>query len=480
VNSATNSAATLAIPMLLAIGGVVALRYGLWPHRRGTTRYCGPCGYNLTGHDAAADPQRCPECGADLRRATVIGERSVRWWLVGAGALLVLFGLAALGVSAAGIALNIDWYQHKPTGLVFADAQSDSIERASKAMWECVRRLQAGQLSAERIQALVWLCLAEQNRAQFRAPVGRAALAVLEYVRARHWLTPADLDRYFRQMVVVSLAAPQRAVPGGTVRCELVMEGRAPEGLAIEYKARWPGPPRAVPDCYDGGVPYGGSCVVQPFHVRAATAGDLLLALEVELRVCNAHPGSGRAHLRQTAPCSPYRLFAERLTGVVEVVEAPREAVGTLITTPDADDAVLNAVSLSLWPQGFAGHGRSLTVAVCVAEGPAPNLLADVLLVSKSGCDYLGSIVWRSSQSQRDCEYFQVSPGELCEGTATVVVRSATRLSVPGDPPESLWDGELWFEDVPISASGEETVRSRGRVRRGSELPAECALLGDG
>jgi len=47
--------------IVVGIVGLILLRVGFFPKRRGDTPYCRKCGYNQTGAPSAT----CPECGAD-------------------------------------------------------------------------------------------------------------------------------------------------------------------------------------------------------------------------------------------------------------------------------------------------------------------------------------------------------------------------------------------------------------------------------
>jgi hypothetical protein len=73
-----------------ALLGVILIKWGWWPNRRGSEPSCRKCGYLLIGIDS----QRCPECGTAFSPATVArGLRPTRRGLGWTGLLLVLVGV---------------------------------------------------------------------------------------------------------------------------------------------------------------------------------------------------------------------------------------------------------------------------------------------------------------------------------------------------------------------------------------------------
>lgn len=153
---------TFVFVVVPGIAGIVALRRGLWPRRRGSTPYCAGCGYNLT----MLTSDRCPECGADTTPAGAIvtGERRRRLGLIllGVGCLLVAVSPVVNSL------LGVDWYQYKPTIWVLKDLESSNGTLSQKAWDEIERRLKRYGLSASQRSTLVDLGLTEQIAATSR------------------------------------------------------------------------------------------------------------------------------------------------------------------------------------------------------------------------------------------------------------------------------------------------------------------------
>lgn len=135
----------------------------------GEEPFCSKCGYSLQ----ALSSERCPECGADVGRASgVVSGRRVRSrGPLGTGALLSISAAVCLGGSGWKWARSFDWYTLKPTGYVLDDLAATSSPNRLRALREMQRRTRSGASLAPRHHArMVDLALAEQ--ATVAPPVG--------------------------------------------------------------------------------------------------------------------------------------------------------------------------------------------------------------------------------------------------------------------------------------------------------------------
>src|SRR3954467_15062397 len=133
-NSGPVTLISIVVPLVLLLFGLVLMKVGFWPRRRGTTPHCRGCGYVLVGNQSGT----CPECGREWTDATVIrGERHRNKGIGFAGLCMLLLALAIGGGSQF---TNIDWYHYLPESWIVKDAASSNPATASRAWDELVRR----------------------------------------------------------------------------------------------------------------------------------------------------------------------------------------------------------------------------------------------------------------------------------------------------------------------------------------------------
>jgi len=128
------------IGLVALIAGLIILKIGLWPRRRGDTPHCRKCGYNLT----ALTSERCPECGTEVSpKTTVQGERRRSTGKTILGTALLVIALTWLASPLAGI----NTWRFYPTFAVIPYLQSSNYTTAQAAWDEIERRMAAGKLS---------------------------------------------------------------------------------------------------------------------------------------------------------------------------------------------------------------------------------------------------------------------------------------------------------------------------------------------
>ena len=137
---------------------------------------CRECGFDLFGLPAGVE--KCSECGEDLTKpkAIRIGNRRRRPGLIWTGGFVFLIGFAFTGLIGVAVLQNVNWIEHAPTWYVIRDSQSSVPADRDPALKELLRRLNAGELSDERIKEIVAKQLVWQNDANTPWAVERGDL----------------------------------------------------------------------------------------------------------------------------------------------------------------------------------------------------------------------------------------------------------------------------------------------------------------
>jgi len=230
----------LALCILAPIGllGLLLMKMGFWPRRRGQTPHCRRCGYTLVGNKSGS----CPECGNSLSVATVVhGERRRRLSIAWTGLALLLLTLAAGGGIWGWRLPEETWYHIWPSVWLAKDVSSADFERAAKAWTELWRRRTEGQLDQDIEAKLTEIALVEQGKAE----AGALSSTLIEYLGQRaadKKLTAQQLDRFFMQGLNPRIQVRPVARAGDPLPVEISISGRGPAtnwSIPPELKARW-------------------------------------------------------------------------------------------------------------------------------------------------------------------------------------------------------------------------------------------------
>jgi hypothetical protein len=189
--------------LILAGSGIVLIKAGLWPRRRGTEHRCRKCSYVVDNISS----ERCPECGNLLHgRGTAKGHRYRRPLHSAAGVLLlVLF----LGWGARQIYQSVNWYQHKPARWVVKDLAAGDAATQDRAWSELMRRRGQGQLSKGGEERFTDALLADRQLWTVTPSRARTLIFGSRYEQSFQilWdqleagkLTPAQADHFFRNL----------------------------------------------------------------------------------------------------------------------------------------------------------------------------------------------------------------------------------------------------------------------------------------
>ena len=231
----------------IAVTGAYLAVRGLRVRRRGDTPHCARCDYVLTGLASRGAPPppaagagtssstttkttdwpRCPECGATLDPSNVVrGERHRRPRTAALGVALLLLALLPLGAMVASQWRGIDWYKFRPAGWLIDDVEQRGMARA---LGELERRQRAGSLGASHRDRLIELALAEQGK----PTVGPLTSELIDFAGAcmdAGQMTDAQRERFFRQMVRLTLRVRPQVAVGDHVPYRVEYTSRGPTG----------------------------------------------------------------------------------------------------------------------------------------------------------------------------------------------------------------------------------------------------------
>jgi len=137
----------------LTLAGVAAIVFGCRGRRIDDHPLCRRCRYDLSG--IGENPERCPECGRDLRSASRgirTGNRRRRRWAIASGIALILLAVGVGATLWTAEANRFNWYPYKPFWLLTRGVTSADADTASASREEVMRRLREGHLSRDQIQ----------------------------------------------------------------------------------------------------------------------------------------------------------------------------------------------------------------------------------------------------------------------------------------------------------------------------------------
>lgn len=420
---------------IFAAVGMGLLWIGIWPRRRGAEPRCRGCGYNLTGIES----ERCPECGRVLgANAIVHGTRRRRPWRIGIGVLLLLL---AGGATVPNL-VQIDWYAHKPAGWVLSDLNNPAT--FDRAWRELQRRYGAGKLRDRHVRKLVAFALAEQGQ-PWGAGIRSSVVDVLGTCHRAGDLTAAEEQQFLSQATCQKLEVRSPVVVGDAIPLYVWHDTRLPGAdywvqmaTRENYVDGTPQGARNRGSSYAAGLGGGGG---SGGRLDPRPAGRHLLRVDVLLRVYRGPLGDENAAtllLETTQPLeAPFEVLAEEPPDLLVPIRAPEMQVQL--------EQLLSVAKVECFSSGVGVEIHANAVPVSIAF--------DIYVRHAGGEQYIASIAeaassgghgWHTGGPQLD----------VCADaptTCTVVLRSSARAAKTSIDVFKYWEGELVFEDVPVT-----------------------------
>ena len=199
----------------LTLLGLVMLASAAFARRRGDTRFCRKCGYDLTGNTSG----RCSECGSDLaaRNAVVIGTRHRRRARVIVGLVLLLAGGLPTAYEGRRWLRSFDSYTVFPTAWLMRALASPGTLDTQRAAGELNRRIQRESLSERQASRLIDFWLDVYLHVRFCYVKNGSALDELATLYNHYDFSLAQKKRLFEDMDEWSLEIRPRVARGDAI-----------------------------------------------------------------------------------------------------------------------------------------------------------------------------------------------------------------------------------------------------------------------
>ena len=449
---------------LLTLAGLWVMLRGLCPRRTGTTPHCRKCGYNLTGLDSDSADARCPECGSETSapRAVLLGERGRRWRRVLIGALLLLIGTGSLGVLAVGAARGVDWYKFKPTALVLRDIHSADAMLAGRALAEMRRRFIAGEVAPEYTSELADVCLQVHGRPAQTAGVKQAAMQLLDDMYTANLMTEEQTGQFFSQMLEVEALVRPLVVQGDPCHIGVRVAMCGPMGRYGEYAAiegiRVDGAESDTDSHRRHSTSYSGAAgdsetVLSRYLDGALAPGKHEVTLDVRVQIgrdlgVGSEPPSTVLHEETHIVEASLEVLRERPPDLISLKHAPAldEALAAGVwvhgvSVEEEEDAT----------EGFRWRASPHASGMVYATEPVPiGVACDVFAEIEGQRVGLGRLTASPSSSCPSLCHFWIPLDPPFPDQVTIILRSSEAAALETPDLYEIWDGELWFENVPV------------------------------
>lgn len=435
--------------LITAVGvfviGAIFLRRGIWPRRVGDTPYCGRCNYNLT----AMERERCPECGCDISPETIVrGQRRRRPGFIVAGAACMLPLLFVAGLSIA----KVDWYRYKPTGWVIADLNTTNTVDWQRSWNELDRRIIRRELSREHESRLIDLCLVEQSK---QGPTSGRMENCVDYLGdtyLRDMMSEEQAKTFFDQIVQIELQVRERVIAGDDVPYLIIEHSRCPSPpwlVNINNGRPWIDDQRVRP------VRLSNEDGIQLSGVGASgySSGKLTQPLEPGAHTLKVRPLMAvRTESTHSAADTIHHEREFSLESAFEVLATEPLDYITMVNDPDLHDQLLDCFE----PRNFrVNYSPVHRVLGEIAATVMPiNVAFDVIARVRGDELVIGTIVSNKGEKPPMWHlrpFWRVDNPPI--DSFDLILRSNEELVRNSVDMYEAWEGELVYEDVPVSSN---------------------------
>ena len=443
---------------ILLVAGLLLLKTGLWPRRRGETPHCPVCDYNLTGLTG----ERCPECGTAVAPSDfVFGERHRRPVRAIIGILLLLMD-GGLGVAAVS---GVDWYPLVPVSLLIRQIDSEDAGTVGKAWAELNRRIKTGRLSAKQHTKLIDFALNEQIAAT-RGSLHSTMLDYLGDCCLKGLMSLEQQECFTKQFLVPTLKARSTVALGDDLPYKVNCELHSPStgiwfklGLCKDIRVDG----KSVPQGERADFYHSGDGRIHPVSLVSTleataytTPGKHTLTITPEIIMLAGsiqNPQAGMMLSTRRVPLeASFEVLAAESPNYIRAIENPslkpriQECIcfQELRWIKSTDDEGSNSYSLYGW-----AHSRA-----------SPVDLAFDAFARIKGKEYPMTSV-QVIHDQTDCVAVSCeNAGPSQEPHIDIILRSSEKAVRRTLDQYAYWEGELIFKDVPVIVDRAATEES--------------------
>lgn len=428
----------------LACIGLLLLKFGWFPRRRGDEPRCRRCGYDLTANQSG----QCPECGADVSKPknVVHGVRRRRMVLAALGSFALLLAIVCLTPQARRAIASVDWYAWRPTNWVIADLRSTaSPVDGLRAIVELERRRAENKLSDEQKRRIV-----ESLLAALADGIAAVPNEFVEYLTRRAnagELTDEQLGRFFRGIIQLTLETRPSVAAGHPLPWKVSYKAHYPPGVVWSYTSWYP------------------SISINGKRIDSRERGGMLQGLgntgsEAPSATVPKDLKPGRHVLRLDYVFEIYRDATGDPSRLLYKLETPLEASFDVLPAGER-----TAVTQTPDPSLLSQMMSEIRVE-SITEGPPPQrhirgrlhagyVPADVafdVFLRADGREYMvARFAW-----QKDRGYFTIGmklpkPLDPPPERVDIILRSNPEVARWSVDITDIWQGELEFKDVPVT-----------------------------
>lgn len=476
----------IAFWLALFVIAIVALCRAIRGHRIGDEPHCRACEYNLTGLQST----ECPECGATVYDdagnpiAIVSGSHN-------RSSIRISLGVLALLVVGSILLVNVgqlipSWMRVAPAFLVTSLAEDGK----QSAMDELLRRGNAGTLSTAQASDAIEVGLQIQAAPQSH-PLLAKWMDFLGSMLVAKKMTPAQESKFLTNTVSSSMAIRPVIRSGEKLPVEIKHNERGPSNLpaAFDLWAYWIDADARIGDTtthkpYESssgssisGVMGGGTITIPGAIPVELPPGEYELVCTINRRMYvsgQASPSSDPADLD----------IVEEFRAPVTILAADAPDPITSMPEPELTQTIRGCIEIDSL-KAFPGRnwGKYIEAVICIGsycpiqpgspprhlpmiQPPPRNLAFRAILKAGRFEQEIGSATCFGNQRMSTHTNLPIDEDNefiddlLNAETVTIILRSDKEVARRKVDMDEIWEGEIQFDDVPITIVGRPATPS--------------------